>query len=382
MISTLGVERYEQGLRVRVGRLERAQLALNRARRVCDTRHLPHPADLRERWPQLALAERRKLLQEVFDCVFVRPCGPIERRLHVCLRGSAPDGLPRGHSRRLSEARAVDLSALPPSPALAKRAQAAWPEHRLRSVLDPFLEGCTSWPEFTDFQLAGLGLAYRQVEIWGGPERWAVEYGLTYRRRTFRLEGWSEARVRRELADYLEGVEGWPTAKQFNADGRWELQRAVSRFGGSERWAAEFDRELRFHQRGRIDWTEERIEAALRELSAETGTMPTRREMRRSGQLGLASAVGPASGRARWAKRLGLGLPPRTMQPAQRWSENAIERAVRPLFEGRRVYPTRSEFRAAGLDRVYQAIYNTEGGHPRWAERFGLARREERRRRI
>ena len=108
--------------------------------------------------------------------------------------------------------------------------------------------------------------------------------------------------------------------------------------------------------------------------------MPTRWEMTLSEHLGLASAVGPASGRARWAQKLGLKLPARTMQPPTRWSEKAIERAIRPLFEGRRVYPTRSEFRAAGIDAVYQAINWTEGGHPRWAERYGLVREEPRRR--
>jgi DNA invertase Pin-like site-specific DNA recombinase len=375
VISTLGARRYEDGLRVRVRRVERAQLALARARRDCDTSGLPDPAALRTRWPSMTLGERRGVLQEVFDCVFVLARGPIARRLAVCVRGGRPEELPSTRSLRRSAARPLDLSRLPPSPTLGKRATRPWSERRLRAALDPFLSGRAEWPDFPEFQQAGLGLAYRQVEIWGGPARWAVEYGLRRWRPVRRPDGWSEQRVRLELADYLEGVAGWPTAKQFHADGRWELQRAVSRFGGPERWAAEFDRELRWRQRDRLPWTEYRVERALRELSAGSGVMPTRREMRASGRRGLADAVGPASERERWARRLGLALPPRTLQPPTRWNRRAIDAAVRGLFEGRRVYPTRAEFRTAGLDHVYEAIRRLPGGHAECARTHGMVRR-------
>jgi DNA invertase Pin-like site-specific DNA recombinase len=374
VISTLGVERYTEGLGVRLRRLERVQLMLSRARRACDTSDLPSPNELRERWAELTIGERRALLRQVFDCVFVRRRQPIERRLHVCLRGTGPEHLPAARSLKLERANSLDLAALPPSPTLHGSSQRPWPERRLRAVLGPLVEGRERWPQFPDFQRAGLGLAYRQVEIWGGARRWASEYGLIYEEYARPVRGWSEERVRRELASYLESCAGFPTAKQFHADGHWELQRAISSFGGTERWAAEFGRELRWRQRDRIGWSEERIEAALRQLSTPSGVMPTRREMRTSGLRGLANAVGPASERERWASRLGLRMPPRTRQPTSRWSEQAIERALRDLLRGRRVYPTRSEFRAAGLDHVYQAIGRRPGGHTGWAERHQLAR--------
>ncbi len=312
--------------------------------------------------------------RRVFDCVFVLPHGPVERRLHVCLRGTGPDDLPRAHTPKQEQSHAIDLEKLPPSPTLKKSWQRSWPPQRLRDVLDPFLEGRAEWPDFPEFQLAGLGLAHRQVEIWGGPKRWATEYGLTYHETNRPISGWSEERIRRELPAYLERHEGFPTATQFHADGQWQLQRAIARFGGPERWAREFGRELHWRQRARIDWTEERIADALLKLSADSGVMPTRRQMRASGLQGLARAVGQASGRAAWANRLGLRLPPRTMQPQGRWTEEAVERALREFLRGRTVYPMRREFKAAGLDHVYLAIERMAGGHERWAERHGLLR--------
>ena len=71
IISTLGIERYEQGLEVRSRRLDRALLALAAARRRDDTRELPGLEDARRRWPSQTLSERRELVRSVFDCVFV-----------------------------------------------------------------------------------------------------------------------------------------------------------------------------------------------------------------------------------------------------------------------------------------------------------------------
>jgi hypothetical protein len=176
--------------------------------------------------------------------------------------------------------------------------------------------------------------------------------------------------VRRELTEFLRDREGWPTAKAFKAAHRVMLLRALAQFGGRRRWAADFGRELRPSQRVSY-WTDERIEEALRGLSCD-GMMPTLREMRPSGRRGLANAVGPPADRLRWAERLGLELRPASRQPAIRWTNEAIEKAVRRLLRGRCVYPTQSEFKAAGLGGVYQRIGHMPGGHYRCAEGHGL----------
>jgi hypothetical protein len=80
------------------------------------------------------------------------------------------------------------------------------------------------------------------------------------------------------------------------------------RFGGVERWAAEFGRELRPAQQFLPVWSDDRIAEALLRLSVD-GVMPTVKEMRGSGQRGLARALGTKSERERWASRLGLELP-------------------------------------------------------------------------
>lgn len=63
---------------------------------------LPIPvADLRETWPDLSVVEKRKLLSMAFDCVFMFPGtrhDPLEKRLHVCLKGEGPAGLAGKHT--------------------------------------------------------------------------------------------------------------------------------------------------------------------------------------------------------------------------------------------------------------------------------------------
>jgi hypothetical protein len=125
----------------------------------------------------------------------------------------------------------------------------------------------------------------------------------------------AEERVRRELGAYLEQREGFPTPRQFHADGRWELQRALTELGGMERWAAEFGRELGRRQRPGPEWTEERIEAALRTLTAKTGRFPTRDQFYAARMPGLHNAVRGAGERERWARKLGLAVSPRRAGP-------------------------------------------------------------------
>jgi Resolvase, N terminal domain/Recombinase/Recombinase zinc beta ribbon domain len=371
VISTLGVDRYEQGLAVRARRLERALLAQGAARRQCE-RLLPAPRELRERWPSLSLPDRAALLRSVFDCVFVRRARSPEPRLHACPRGTAPPDLPSNHSPYGDTLKPVDPDSLPRAPALSKAARRPWTETRLRAALDPLLADRRCWPPFGEFQAAGLALAYRQVELCGGSRRWAGEYGLTRENRVRPISGWSEERVCRELGEFLQGRDRWPTAKEFAAANRAMLGRATAKFGGKKRWAAQFHCELRPNQLA-SEWTDQKIEEALRSLSCD-GTMPTLREMQRSGMRGLASAVGPSPHRERWAERLGLRPLPRSKQGPKRWTDETIETSLRGLLRRRRVYPTQNEFKAAGLDGLYQRLGRMPGGHSRCAEEHGLAR--------
>ena len=157
-----------------------------------------------------------------------------------------------------------------------------------------------------DFQREGLALLYRQVEIHGGCGRWAREFGLSHSELHRPLKGWSEERVRAELAEFLPDGDGWPTAADFRRAHRLMLYVALKQFGGRERWAAEFGRTLSFRQRDTTAmWTDARIEEALRSLAGDSidlshqqadggGRLP--RSLQRRRAAGVAGGVGGEAG--------------------------------------------------------------------------------------
>jgi hypothetical protein len=273
----------------------------------------------------------------------------------------------------------LSLAELRPSPTLSEPSRRPWPEPRLRAALEPFLKDREQWPDFLEFQRAGLALLYRQVELSGGPRRWAEEYGLPFHQQRRTLPSWSEERLRSELADFLPPGRAWPTVAEFRAAGREYLRMVVDHFGGTERWAREFGRELGWRQlRKPKYWTDERIERVLRRLSADTGRFPVQSEFAAAGCLALWDAIGPLEHRKAWAQRLGLPMHPRACRSSH-WTEERIEETLRPLIRGRSVYPTRGEFKAAGLSGLYLAISRSGGGHDRRARRHGLVRQWPRR---
>lgn len=70
------------------------------------------------------------------------------------------------------------------------------------------------------------------------------------------------------LEEFLAGRPDWPTEDEFDAAGRTTLRRALNRFGCQERWADELGLDLPRHRRRRPAWTDERVEAQLRQLTA------------------------------------------------------------------------------------------------------------------
>jgi hypothetical protein len=73
------------------------------------------------------------------------------------------------------------------------------------------------------------------------------------------------------------------------------------------------------------------------------------------------------------------GGPQRRATAPIRWSDEAIDRALAELLQGRESWPTGTEFATAGRRPLYQAIARSPGGHDRWARRYGLPRRTSRR---
>jgi hypothetical protein len=255
-----------------------------------------------------------------------------------------------------------------------------WSEERIRSVLTPFLAGRTSWPMRAEFDRAGLSGLRQVLWLQGSLDRWAAEFGLrrrkrkpsnprrarrqTARPREPRWPYWTDDRIQDELARLLAGRDDWPRFAEFVTAGKKGLYQAVLAHGGSQAWARRMG--VAWVDRQAPVWTEERIRKMLARFLAGRERWPTEAEFAAAGQARLLDAVRRHGGRERWAAEFGLEAS-RTLQ----WDDAEIERAVGPLVRSLGRWPTKTEFRRAGLSKALAAVY-THGGRNRWCERFGV----------
>jgi hypothetical protein len=47
---------------------------------------------------------------------------------------------------------------------------------------------------------------------------------------------WTESKIERELREFVEGRDAWPSSREFSDAGRGDLYAAASRNGGIGRW--------------------------------------------------------------------------------------------------------------------------------------------------
>jgi hypothetical protein len=126
-----------------------------------------------------------------------------------------------------------------PTPPVAPRRWPLWDDRRIESELRAFLTGRVEWPRYREFVAGDHKQLYHAVLMHGGTDLWAARLGVQRVNRQT-PPSWSEERVRRELASFLEGRSDWPTGREFQAAGRESLLRALRRFGGREHWQTEF----------------------------------------------------------------------------------------------------------------------------------------------
>lgn len=209
-----------------------------------------------------------------FDALFLAPGhGHFAERLWICERGEAPSGLPR-----VGVIRAPRPSA--------------------------------------EFFAADQRRLYNHIMLQGGGPVWAARVGLPFPQgRRSELLLWTEERVADELAVFLKGRAVWPKGDEFKRAGRDGLRKAIVRFGGMQRWAAEFELPMANFRGPHLRWTEPEIERAIGQLIDDLGQdrWPRRREFSRAGLDGCYAAMWRTGGAAEWAPRLGVA-PPRRPQ--------------------------------------------------------------------
>jgi hypothetical protein len=179
---------------------------------------------------------------------------------------------------------------------------------------------------------------------------------------------WTEERIRRELEAFLPGREVWPSYPEFRAAGRHGLWQAIGRHGGPTRFAEEYG--LAYTPGRRPVLTEADVRARLRAVlrGSDVALWPSRQWLAERGGVALVTAMSRTGGAARWAAEFGVQLQRPRLEP---WTPNGIAHALEPLLAGRRTWPNRGEFEAAGLGLLYAAIAKTEG-HRAAAARCGL----------
>ncbi len=98
-VQDVGADAFKAGAVARTAAVEDARAALHRAR--SEAGGLDLGPDGVEIWPDLGIAEKRRLLAAGLDCLFVRRApapgrngGPVADRVRVFWRGEQPDGLP------------------------------------------------------------------------------------------------------------------------------------------------------------------------------------------------------------------------------------------------------------------------------------------------
>ena len=165
------------------------------------------------------------------------------------------------------------------------------------------------WPALETFLDAGRFRLHEQVMLQGGERWWADQLGLRLRKSCARRSSWDEERIRGTLSTYLADKTSWPTRRQFEADGMRGVRVAINRTGGIDRWIHEF-------------------------------ALP--RQHRHNGHTGY-------------------------------WTEQRIRTELTAFCDGRTVFPSRTEFKRAGLAGMFCAL-KKHNGPDWWARELALPR--------
>lgn len=271
-----------------------------------------------------------------------------------------------------------------------------WTNEAIRATLTEFFGERSTWPTHREFNEAGLRGLREALRYYGGPERWSIEMGVSWtppatraRRQSQREKPnrpvsrsrewpkWNERTIAAELKTFLAGRDEWPRHAEFVETGRQGLYHAILKHGGSRAWALRIGvRWVTRYAGSPAYWTEERVRERLAEFLGRRVVWPPAADFAAAEQGPLLKAVRRLGGIERWAREFGLPyLPAISRGVGTRrttlWKDAQIEAAISPLIEQLGRWPTKGEFRRAGLSKALAAAY-THGGSTAWQQRFGV----------
>lgn len=276
-----------------------------------------------------------------------------------------------------------------------------WTDDRIRATLAEFFQDRSTWPTAREFDDAGLHALREALRHYAGPARWSAEMGVAWtpsaprarkdRRRTDAVSPdvvrewpkWNARTIEAALAEFLAGRDEWPRHAEFVDAGRKGLYHAVLKHGGTRVWAERMGVAWVSRRGGTPPrWTEERVRERLTPVLADRNSWPLPAEFAALGATDLLNAARRLGGVKHWAMEFGLKPPPNIAEGgagARRtgpiWDDGRIAREIEPLIRELGRWPTKSEFRRAGLGKALAAVYS-HGGSGCWQRRFGVAPRE------
>jgi hypothetical protein len=265
-----------------------------------------------------------------------------------------------------------------------------WTDDAIRSTLTEFLDGRSVWPTHREFRRAGLGGLYSKLLQEGTLEGWASETGIAPppprlpsgrrppvtkppRRHAPSNRRWTDERIANALTEFLGDRPDWPGYSEFIETGRKGLYQAVLTYGGTRHWTQ------RMHvrwvvRRGVPYWTADRVRQRLAVMLRDRDTWPAAPEFAAAGEERLLAAARRLGGVPYWASEFGIEPPPTPVAhtSTQRlWTDERIAAAIAPLVAKLGRWPTKGEFRNAGLGPALAAVYS-HGGSSHWQRRFGV----------
>lgn len=186
---------------------------------------------------------------------------------------------------------------------------------------------------------------------------------------------WTGVLIREALAEFLADRGEWPTYREFQRAGLRSLRNAITRHGGSRKWARAMGIPYVEHAPGYAPiWTEDRIRADLRAYLHGRRAWPSRVQFEHDGRRELRNAVNRTGGPDWWAREFGLPRPDRLSGTRRGWTDERIQSELGKLIGNGTVWPASSAFERAGLYSMLTAIYRHEGV-AYWAKRMNVQRR-------
>jgi hypothetical protein len=173
---------------------------------------------------------------------------------------------------------------------------------------------------------------------------------------------WTETRIESELHRALRDRDDWPSYAEFVRAGKKALRDAVTRSGGAPAWAPRMGVRYVDRRPGTpVRWTDARIRTELKRFLRDRDDWPSYADFEHAGRRPLRQAIMRTGGAERWAAE--LGVPRHDLRAGSHlvWDDDRIERAVAPLVARLGRWPTKSEFRHAGLASALTAMYARRG---------------------